>query len=121
MATAIADAVLMLPPCAQVNVDAHAATILTATNAAIWHCRCESNGNDAHIEDLQYCSTAPTCRKLEDPFSRMQPLVWGAYDIVWWGCRCSTVFTMLYCMEIVMRTTQKRSAVVRRRKIIARC
>ena len=53
MATAIADAVLMLPPCAQVNVDAHAATILTATNAAIWHCRCESNGNDAHIEDLQ--------------------------------------------------------------------
>lgn len=43
----------MLPPYAQVNVDAHAATILTATNAAIRYCRRESNGNDAHIEDLQ--------------------------------------------------------------------
>lgn len=43
----------MLPPYAQVSVDAHAATILTATNAAMRYCRLESNGNDAHIEDLQ--------------------------------------------------------------------
>ena len=71
----------MLPPYAQFNMDAHAATILTATNAAMRYCRLESNGNNAHIEDLQKCSTAPTCRKLEDPFSRMQPPVWGAYDI----------------------------------------